>query len=852
MANNQNSQEITRLPEAHVVSDDDLFPMFDAATGEPQRVTGRTLKDLAGSGQSPSGSGLPGGASQDDALIWSAGTADWDKLGADNIAPGGLAINSIFGNDVIELRNLAAEVTRSLVPTGGTSRQVLAKHSSTTGDTEWITLPAPGGANDGLNQAAVDARVVAGTKPFARDGNSTKPDAVDLAAAPTAGEVLKAAAGGGTEWGSQGLDQAAVDARVAAGVKDFAEAGSSSKPVPSDFAASPAAHDSLVVDSAGTGFRFGNPMREVAALPSDFEDGELVFYNGDFYVGTSLTGLITIHLTQGNDPDPRSNTVGFHRGEYGSVAPDDGWIERAEWQDTTQLFVFQFTSHSDPDTFQRALLGNQSITSSFSDVSDAWGRVADQYTYQAPFSELGFQSVTEIRLTLAPGKRITFWKRQDIGAVSAADWAQAGNADTIPLAKFPATIARTAAIPTTFAGASVTLATGNFDGNLDSSVDDVQALAQAVDDLQLSTGGVNEAAVKALIADWAETGNTDRIPEAKLPAKLDEVYEELAATGWIDEGNVGAEDAFIGTPRAAKYSASEISGIPYAQNYNMSPANVNWWIPVRVPDDKVGDTLRIYLDEGLSVAQSAWEEVAKAGGYTYYQAQAANLPVAIYNIQRYEEAFLSGDQVDARIRSEVADWAETGNTDPIPAGKLTNAAQGDVVLAVADANLSPSEDAALDTGDIVVTRGTRRTYEIEDNTEPSNYVSIAEAGVVAGALNGVGQGVGRFVQSQSFLSELVSANADGPQALSGEGLERRATERIRTAMLLSNIWMVGQAYNGNTAGGLDAAIQLTWNAQSNLYTANSGFVSVFARPATSAISSTRTRPVGLRPMLWMS
>ena len=451
----------------------------------------------------------------------------------------------------------------------------------------------------------------------------------------------------------------------------------------------------------------------------------------------------------------------------------------------------------------------------------------NQYTYVAPFGELGWGSVSTMRFTLAAGKSISFWKKQSL-RVSIEDWATPGGPE-IPVAKIPATIARTAQL----IGASISLSTGNFDGNLDSSVDDVQALAQAVDDLRLSTGGLNQAAVdarvKAGVLDWAETANTDRIPEAKLPAKLDEVYEELAATGWIDEGNVAADDAFIGAPRAAKYSASEISGIAYAQNYNMSPANVNWWIPVRIPDDEVGDTFRIYLDEGLSIAQSAWEQTAKTGGYTYYQAQAANLPVAIYNIQRYEEAFLSGDQVDARIRAIVEDWAEVGNAAKIPMAKLPDdiGSSDDAVLAVGDANLSPSEDAALTTGDIVVTRGTRRTYEIEDNTEPSNYVSIAEAGVVAGALNGVGGGVGRFVQSQSYLSELVSANADGPQALS---MRVWNDEQLRDqdGDVLSNIWMVGQVYNGNTAGALDGAIQLTWNAASKIYTANQASVGIRA------------------------
>ena len=71
----------------------------------------------------------------------------------------------------------------------------------------------------GLDQAAVDARI----KAFARAGTTDLIPAATLATGGTAGQVLKRTATG-QEWAADegGLDQAAVDARVSAGVKVYA------------------------------------------------------------------------------------------------------------------------------------------------------------------------------------------------------------------------------------------------------------------------------------------------------------------------------------------------------------------------------------------------------------------------------------------------------------------------------------------------------------------------------------------------------------------------------------------------------------------------------------------------------
>ena len=195
------------LDEKTVFEAADQFPVQPRgdSTQRVQRMTGATI--LAATGRGGSGSGLPANPSENDVVRYDGTEAVWGKIGSGAIAPRGLAVSTIFGDNVIEARALADAVEAALVPAGGTSRQVLAKSSSVDHATEWIDLPAPQGGGGGLNQAAVDSRIIAGTKPFARDGNTTKPLPLDLAADPTAGEVLKVSAGGATEWGDGGLDQ---------------------------------------------------------------------------------------------------------------------------------------------------------------------------------------------------------------------------------------------------------------------------------------------------------------------------------------------------------------------------------------------------------------------------------------------------------------------------------------------------------------------------------------------------------------------------------------------------------------------------------------------------------------------
>ena len=78
----------------------------------------------------------------------------------------------------------------------------------------------------GLSQSQVDGRVRAIVEDWAEVSNAATIPAAKLASGGTDGQVLtRTATGQAWEAASGGLDQAAVDARVAAGVKDYAETG---------------------------------------------------------------------------------------------------------------------------------------------------------------------------------------------------------------------------------------------------------------------------------------------------------------------------------------------------------------------------------------------------------------------------------------------------------------------------------------------------------------------------------------------------------------------------------------------------------------------------------------------------
>ena len=68
-----------------------------------------------------------------------------------------------------------------------------------------------------------------------------------------------------------------------------------------------------------------------------------------------------------------------------------------------------------------------------------------------------------------------------------------------------------------------------FDGQLATTDNTVQKVAQKVDDLTLSGGGITQQQATNLILQWARTGNTSQIPDAKIPTGIARDTEVTAA-----------------------------------------------------------------------------------------------------------------------------------------------------------------------------------------------------------------------------------------------------------------------------------------------------------------------------------
>ena len=141
------------------------------------------------------GSGLSGGGTSGSVTVnvqADGGTLEVGGSGV-KVADDGIGADQLADDSVGE-QALNPAIADRLLPTGATAQQI-ARYDGT--QWEAADLPA-GGGGGGLTQSEVDARVVAGTKPFARDGGArinpstdmSDPTSIDNALAETDGFVV--------------------------------------------------------------------------------------------------------------------------------------------------------------------------------------------------------------------------------------------------------------------------------------------------------------------------------------------------------------------------------------------------------------------------------------------------------------------------------------------------------------------------------------------------------------------------------------------------------------------------------------------------------------------------------------
>ena len=163
-------------------------------------------------------------------------------------------------------------------------------------------------------------------------------------------------------------------------------------------------------------------------------------------------------------------------------------------------------------------------------------------------------------------------------------WALLGNADTIPDAKMPATIARTVNVPTLSIiddRVANEVESWALDGNTDRIPDaKIPTTIPRAADVGLNQSQV-DARVRANVLDWAEQGNADDIPDAKIAASIARtaqtyptsehrtmVFDSFSGGRWADR----TETYVATTIQAARPTLAEAQGFSYAASFTRGTA----------------------------------------------------------------------------------------------------------------------------------------------------------------------------------------------------------------------------------------------------------------------------------------
>ena len=301
--------------------------------------------------------------------------------------------------------------------------------------------------------------------------------------------------------GTGGLSQAEVDARVRAGVHDWAEAD-----------------DSTAIPASKAPWR----------PPPDWATG--TSYAAGAYVLRSSVIYEAARANSGNDPasDTGTNWTVVLRGT--DTDTGDPTRYRGTWAAGIYA-VGDVVLHSS-DHYLCTTARTAANTSNPATNTTAWRRVSLSSTEVAALARIPDATSDANKVWKTDGSGNPGW-RDDAEASGgmgddAASWAESGNTDSIPSSKLdnaPFRLPPAWASGTTYAAGDYALrneiiweaAQGNT-GN-DPSADDGSnwtAVFRGTDtDTQRSNTEI-DARVTAGVSDWAEQGNTDSIPESKL------------------------------------------------------------------------------------------------------------------------------------------------------------------------------------------------------------------------------------------------------------------------------------------------------------------------------------------------
>ena len=266
--------------------------------------------------------------------------------------------------------------------------------------------------------------------------------------------------------------------------------------------------------------------------------------------------------------------------------------------------------------------------------------------------------------------------------------------------------------------------------------------ATAIRDLPSGGSGLTQtqvdARVKAGVYDWGETGDTDRIPEAKLPRKVDDLADAFDEGGWTDEPADAANSVYVASTFSTTQRPANPANFVGFSNSFSGPRETNVYAVIRKPTAVALSELRLAIgtadisyDDQQIFPSSGWTSLGVVGGYEYFTSQLiADVPVTTVRVQKYRpwtvdgqkiagigdftpadrvklDSISAGAEVNPRIATNaevdagvsqalrsyspalvqrqiadsVADWAETGNGSQVPADKLPAPRTGALVVA---------------------------------------------------------------------------------------------------------------------------------------------------------------------------
>ena len=188
-----------------------------------------------------------------------------------------------------------------------------------------------------------------------------------------------------------------------------------------------------------------------------------------------------------------------------------------------------------------------------------------------------------------------------------SDWAEHDNAQVIPDAKFPASIARDSEVPSqAFIDGRVRAGTQSW-ARADPAplIPDNRIPSSIARDSEIPTTADIDARVVAGTLDWAQTGNNNDIPEDKIPGEIAR-DSEIPTNAQIDA-------------RADARVAAGVEDWAEAGNTSVIPRN-------KVPEQGLSDAEEALLDIFIPNTPNQWQHPPVAGGVGLASAEWATKP----------------------------------------------------------------------------------------------------------------------------------------------------------------------------------------------------------------------------------